>query len=225
MRVFLDDERPAPEGWSLVRWPEQVIALLQTGQVDAISLDHDLGDDEHGTGYTVVLWIEEAVATRAFKPPQITVHSANVSARAKMLAGIARIEQMAAKQQLEFLIVDHLVTRRRIYRALLKEIGCAGMIAKACDAEGACELLVDRTFNVLIIENTLPRVDGIELTRRIQSMTVNSPRILLTGIAPERIEEARNAGVLDIMPWPHSAGLLHQYLCEIGVLSKDEALG
>ncbi|MGL1250664.1 cyclic-phosphate processing receiver domain-containing protein [Vibrio parahaemolyticus] len=31
-----------------------------------MSLDHDLGDDEHGTGYDVVLWIEEAVELKVF---------------------------------------------------------------------------------------------------------------------------------------------------------------
>ena len=68
--------------------------LLQTGQVTELSLDHDLGDDEHGTGYDVVLWIEEEVALRGFMPPKILVHSANSSARQKMLAGIQAIEAM-----------------------------------------------------------------------------------------------------------------------------------
>lgn len=68
--------------------------LLQTGQVTELSLDHDLGDDEHGTGYDVVLWIEEVVALRGFMPPKILVHSANSSARQKMLAGIQAIEAM-----------------------------------------------------------------------------------------------------------------------------------
>ncbi len=41
-----------------------------------LSLDHDLGDDAHGTGYDVLTWIEEAVAIRGFHPPRISVHSA-----------------------------------------------------------------------------------------------------------------------------------------------------
>lgn len=61
MKVYLDDERQAPEGWYRVYWPEEAIALLNKGDVTEISLDHDLGDDAHGTGYDVVLWIEEAV--------------------------------------------------------------------------------------------------------------------------------------------------------------------
>ena len=68
MKVYLDDERQTPEGWHRVYWPEEAIALLKQGKVTEISLDHDLGDDEHGTGYDVVLWIEEAVATQGFQP-------------------------------------------------------------------------------------------------------------------------------------------------------------
>ena len=91
MRIFLDDERVAPDGWVQVHWPSEAIALLETGQVEELSLDHDLGDDERGTGYDVVLWVEEAVFLRGFKPPRIFVHSANASAREKMLAGIESI--------------------------------------------------------------------------------------------------------------------------------------
>jgi hypothetical protein len=98
MRVYLDDERATPEGWIRVYWPDEAIALLESGRVEEISLDHDLGDDERGTGYDVVLWIEEAVVTRSFRPPLMRVHSANTSARDKMLAGIRAIERLAASR-------------------------------------------------------------------------------------------------------------------------------
>lgn len=95
MRVFLDDERATPQGWIRVYWPSEAIALLETGEVQELSLDHDLGDDTRGTGYDVVLWVEEAVALRGFRPPRMVVHSANSSAREKMLAGIQAIERLA----------------------------------------------------------------------------------------------------------------------------------
>lgn len=95
MRVYLDDERTTPEGWVRVYWPEEAIALLEAGGVDELSLDHDLGDDERGTGYDVVLWVEEAVALRGFRPPKMSVHSANSSARQKMESGIRSIEALA----------------------------------------------------------------------------------------------------------------------------------
>ena len=88
MRVFLDDERQPPPGWVLVRWPDEVIRLLEAGGVEALSLDHDLGDDDRGTGYEVLLWVEQAVATRGFVPPRIIVHSANPAARIAL--GVAR---------------------------------------------------------------------------------------------------------------------------------------
>ena len=99
LKVYLDDERTPPEGWVLVKTPAQAIALLETGEVSHLSLDHDLGDDENiGTGYDVVLWIEEQVFLNARSswrnftlPENITVHSANVSARGKMEAGIKKI--------------------------------------------------------------------------------------------------------------------------------------
>ena len=95
MKFYLDDERATPEGWTRVYWPEEAIDLLKTGNVLEISLDHDLGDDERGTGYDVVLWIEEAVITKGFKPPVMRVHSANSSARDKMELGIETIMKRA----------------------------------------------------------------------------------------------------------------------------------
>jgi|688.fasta_scaffold104579_1 hypothetical protein len=69
MKVYLDDERTTPEGWTRVYWPSEAIELLQTGQVTELSLDHDLGNDARGTGYDVVLWVEEQVAMHGFVPP------------------------------------------------------------------------------------------------------------------------------------------------------------
>jgi len=43
MKVYLDDERVAPDGWVQVRWKDKAIELLQTGAVTHLSLDHDLG--------------------------------------------------------------------------------------------------------------------------------------------------------------------------------------
>jgi len=99
MRIFLDDERATPEGWVRAYWPSEVIALLERGGVIEVSLDHDLGDNQRGTGYDVILWVEEAVATRGFKPPKLMVHSANTSARIKMERGIENIERLASRDE------------------------------------------------------------------------------------------------------------------------------
>jgi hypothetical protein len=105
MKVFLDDMRTPPDGWILVRWPEEVIELLKTGKVKEVSLDHDLADplvDGQGycssrkerTGYDVLLWIEEQVATSDFVPPIIHIHTSNASARKKMEMAVNNIEKL-----------------------------------------------------------------------------------------------------------------------------------
>lgn len=60
-------------------------------------MDHDLGDDVRGTGYDVILRMEDAVALRGFVLPRVTIHSANTSAIEEITAGERAIERMAGK--------------------------------------------------------------------------------------------------------------------------------
>jgi hypothetical protein len=94
LQVYLDDERPTPEGWIGCRWPEEVIELLKAGDVRIISLDHDLGNDAHGTGYDVLTWLENEVATTDFVPPKIRIHSHNASAVQKMKLAAQSIKRL-----------------------------------------------------------------------------------------------------------------------------------
>lgn len=111
MKVFLDDERVPPNHtWVTVRNAESAIKLLELGDVEVISLDHDLGAcdscmngrsvsewlEEHsyqsmpycehvGTGYDVLLRIEELQQEQPnFSLPIIQIHTANSGARVKM---------------------------------------------------------------------------------------------------------------------------------------------
>jgi hypothetical protein len=96
LRVWLDDRREPEPGWVWVKTPEAAIELLEAGEVEEISLDHDLGYDEDGrerTGYEVVLWIEEAVALGGFKPPVMTVHTANPPGHERLLRAIEAIQR------------------------------------------------------------------------------------------------------------------------------------
>ena len=88
MLVWLDDspERD-PEGWTVVRTADEAIALLITGGVEMISLDHDLGETRYDpyprevTGMDVVVWM----ITNGVFPKVINVHSHNGD-RAKWMA-------------------------------------------------------------------------------------------------------------------------------------------
>lgn len=91
MKLWLDDERPAPIGWEWAKTYEGAVKILAGGQVQICSLDHDLGEehytslqDPHGyeekvlqqvcpTGYHVALYMVE----HGISPLTLNVHSMN----------------------------------------------------------------------------------------------------------------------------------------------------
>ena len=95
LRVFVDDDfefrRPRGDDWVRVGTAEEAISLLETGRVVALSLDHDLGDEQAGTGYDVVLHLEERLRVDGvdlWPTELIEVHSGNVVGARKIARGI-----------------------------------------------------------------------------------------------------------------------------------------
>lgn len=101
MKLFLDDLRPAPDGWTHARTASEAITHLQRGGVTALSLDHDLGEAEAEvrTGYQVACWIEQCAHEGRWNvvPKTITIHSANPVGRANIQAAIDAIERLRAE--------------------------------------------------------------------------------------------------------------------------------
>ena len=93
MKVYLDDARATPEGWERALTASHAITFLQGGEVTEISLDHDLGPPEAGTGYTVACWIEERAAAGEIRRLAWSIHSANPVGRAKMEAAMRSAER------------------------------------------------------------------------------------------------------------------------------------
>lgn len=93
MKLYLDDERPTPEGWVRVFTAHEAIALLKTGTVDVISLDHDLGPPEAGDGYEVAKWIEAEAFAGTLKRLVWSVHSANPAGRRNIEAALQAAER------------------------------------------------------------------------------------------------------------------------------------
>lgn len=97
MKVYLDDERPAPVGWHLVTTADACIELLKSGKVTSLSLDHDLAPEHYAssgytgpssepTGLAVVDWMAE----HGVWPEHIIVHTMNPAGRENMLRTIRR---------------------------------------------------------------------------------------------------------------------------------------
>ncbi|RDI32417.1 hypothetical protein DEU38_103150 [Rhodococcus sp. AG1013] len=88
MKLFVDDERPAPDGWELAKTAEYAITLLNfqrffSCQVEQLSLDHDLGYTAD-TVMPVLYWMRD----NEFWPDELYVHTANEDAEEVMLAFI-----------------------------------------------------------------------------------------------------------------------------------------
>ena len=117
MRIWVDDIRDPREWlpniswfrgrdpnelseWIWIKTAQEAIALLESEQVDEISLDFDLGDpDEVGDGNHVAVWIEEKTfSDDQYIPPTIHVHSSNISGRPRLEAAIASIEKIMARR-------------------------------------------------------------------------------------------------------------------------------
>ena len=77
--LWVDDDvqdRPTPPGWVRARSANEAIAVLSTGTVAYLSLDHDLGDFawDGGDGIRVADWME---AHQVWPSRGLNVHSAN----------------------------------------------------------------------------------------------------------------------------------------------------
>lgn len=115
MKLWLDDIRPAPEGWYWARSAQAAIGLLSTGEVTHISLDYDLDmvvagqrvfahDDEPfmlaeysdvdaPTGGAVADWILSASREGRIGPLVWTLHTMNAAGRQQMQAALSEAEQ------------------------------------------------------------------------------------------------------------------------------------
>lgn len=88
MYVYLDDVRPKPADFDVkVTTAYEAIELLKTGQVDVISLDHDLGSGCE-TGQVVADWIEEQVHNGTLKRVKVLFHTDNPVGRKRMKQAI-----------------------------------------------------------------------------------------------------------------------------------------
>lgn len=106
LNLWLDDERPEPEGWLRVTTGENAIAVLRqlSGLVHTLSLDHDLDDhidtrrgySEPGplTGYDVAAWLEARAheGDWSIVPTRILCHSMNPGGRDRIVACVRSMQ-------------------------------------------------------------------------------------------------------------------------------------
>lgn len=97
MKLWLDDIRPAPEGWTWARSVDEAIYIMlyqgrsrdfpNISNFEACSLDHDLGEGDERDGIVFVDWM---VKTKCWPNTKPVVHSMNPVGRQRMQQTIER---------------------------------------------------------------------------------------------------------------------------------------
>ncbi len=93
MKIWLDDLRPAPQGYNTARSVNEAIKLIEDAEnncieIELVDLDHDLGDYAFDGGDAIKLldWLAER---ETFYP--VEIHTANLVGRANMERMIRRL--------------------------------------------------------------------------------------------------------------------------------------
>ncbi|MEM4379224.1 MAG: hypothetical protein QXL01_00865 [Thermoplasmatales archaeon] len=85
MKIWLDDLRPKPPEYDVHCYTaHEAIALIKSGLVTHISLDHDLGSDDAGTGHDVAKFIEMAAYHNKIPRLAWSLHTTNPVGRRNM---------------------------------------------------------------------------------------------------------------------------------------------
>lgn len=103
MKLFLDDERTAPDGWETIRPGDfKDFFTRNKNKIEAISFDHDLGYNENGeeypSGYDFFCEFEKAYYEHDIIPPYMYVHSANPAGRGNILRGIESLNRRLGRE-------------------------------------------------------------------------------------------------------------------------------
>ncbi len=81
------------------------------------------------------------------------------------------------------LVVEDDSTIQRLITTMLEVAGyrvvCAG------DGEAGWDVLIAGTFDLLILDNNMPRLSGIDLLRRLRAIPLNLPVLLISGDLPK----------------------------------------
>ena len=100
MKIYLDDERATPPGFTRCWTVGEVIYLLKTRSVTHVSLDNDLGiPGKENEGYQVVRYLEDLCDERnpdgdiTFPIPTLRAHSGNAAAVQDMNKGIEKLHR------------------------------------------------------------------------------------------------------------------------------------
>jgi signal transduction histidine kinase/CheY-like chemotaxis protein len=109
----------------------------------------------------------------------------------------------------KILIVDDNKINRVVTKRILQTKGYQCDAAE--DGFEALELLKSKEFDLILMDINMPKIDGIETTRRIRLTNKNTPIIALTAVEEDQIkDQIYEAGMNDFIIKPYDLAEFHQ---------------
>ena len=109
--------------------------------------------------------------------------------------------------QASILIVDDEESMRDGCRQVLASEGF--VLKEASSGEGALEMMRQESFDLVILDLKMPRVDGMEMLRRIEQESPGTAAVVITGFpSVESAVEAMKLGAADFLPKPFTPDVL-----------------
>eukprot|EP00808_Paulinella_micropora_P010661 g136.t1 len=114
------------------------------------------------------------------------------------------VQQVTTSEQVSrVLVVDDASINRKMVMLVFKRLGFE--CEQACDGEEAVKAIIDekKHFNVIMMDNVMPKLSGVEATRKIRQAGFNGVIVGLTGNALEGdMREFHEAGANEVLSKP-----------------------
>ncbi len=115
---------------------------------------------------------------------------------------------------MKVLVVDDSMTMRAIERGILEQLGLTDIV-EAVDGEDALAKLPEFEPDLVLVDWSMPRMDGLAFVRRFRELHAQTPVIMVTAETDrERVVEAIKAGVSHYVVKPFTPDVLSQRIEE-----------
>lgn len=109
----------------------------------------------------------------------------------------------ATGQQLHFLVVDDNEDIRDVFQRLVERAG--HLVSTAADGQEAVEMLQAETFDVMLLDLTMPRMNGVEVVRWMRAHPQVAPDVrvvVISAWAGEHRAVLQELGITTVMQKP-----------------------
>ncbi|WP_156169062.1 tetratricopeptide repeat-containing hybrid sensor histidine kinase/response regulator [Kordia jejudonensis] len=109
------------------------------------------------------------------------------------------------------LVVDDNKINRVVTKRILKSKGYQCDVAE--DGSEAIEKVQNNTYDLILMDINMPKIDGIEATKQIRQQKINIPIIALTAVEEDQIKDKiQEAGMNDLIIKPYDIEEFHQII-------------